>query len=77
MTNIPLQTITVLSTGKVVGIGPNGISFPMGTIKALVKCVYGNCRATNLCKAGCCVGANLKSYGYVIEAGEIKKETSV
>jgi hypothetical protein len=38
-------------------------------------CIYGTCRARNLCKQGFCVGANLKKDGYVMENGEMREMT--
>jgi len=62
----------VVYRGEVVQLEPFR---SLGKLKQVDTCVYGNCRARNLCKAGHCVGANLRAFNYRIENGALVEET--
>jgi len=66
----PVTTVTVLSTGKVIGLNDGTAIYSMGSLRS-GDCIYSTCRARNLCREGHCVGRNLQAHGYNIENGRV------
>lgn len=50
----------------------------MGDLTPRSACIYGRCRAVNLCKSSHCVGAEMQKQGYALgDDGQwVKRETS-
>lgn len=70
----PRKLISVKSIGgEIHGTTESGAEVSLGR-QMEGRCAYFTCRARNLCKAGHCVGRNLKHRGYIIENGKIERE---